>query len=117
MQLPVQITFRDVPASEPLADSIREHADRLDRLFERITRCDVTVGRPGWRGAGTTGYVVRIDMSVPGGDIIIGRGNGSTVHNDPYSAVHDAFDRARRRLEEYMRIRHERARAKPRVDS
>ena len=101
MQLPLQVTFRNLHPSEFLEAKIREKAAKLERVFDGITRCDVVVERPhhdhrkGWM------YHVRIDLTVPGGRLAV-RGDDSHAHADPRAAVRDAFDAAQRQLGEWI---------------
>ena len=41
MQLPLQITWRSVPKSEPLEADIREKAAKLDEIFSRMSEGEV----------------------------------------------------------------------------
>jgi hypothetical protein len=38
MQLPLQITFHDLPPSDAIEQHVRKHAAKLDALAPRITR-------------------------------------------------------------------------------
>ncbi|MBA2663033.1 MAG: HPF/RaiA family ribosome-associated protein, partial [Bradymonadaceae bacterium] len=47
-------------------------------------------------------YRVRIDMSVPGEELVVSRDPGSSqAHNDLYIAIRDAFNAAERQLRSY----------------
>ncbi len=49
-------------------------------------------------------YNVRIDLTVPGGTIAVNREPGEDhAHEDMHVAVRDAFDAARRKLQDHMR--------------
>lgn len=104
MQAPLQITFRHLDHSPALETLIRERAAALDSLHERLTGCRVVVEeqhRPNHAGGR---FRVRIDMQIPGHDIIVTREPPTdAVAEDPHAAVRDAFDAARRRLEETIR--------------
>jgi cold shock CspA family protein len=51
-------------------------------------------------------YEVRIDLAVPGREIAVTRGPGQDPgHTDVPTALRDAFDAARRELEDYVRRR------------
>lgn len=43
MQIPLQITFRNMDPSPAMEAIVREKAAKLDRFFERIVSCDVTI--------------------------------------------------------------------------
>ena len=104
MEQPLQITFRDIPRSEALEAVIREKAEKLDHFYEKIMACRVMVEAP--HGHHHKGYLyhVRIDLTVPRGEIVIKRDpKKHQAHEDPYVAVRDAFKAARRKLQDYAR--------------
>jgi ribosome-associated translation inhibitor RaiA len=103
MQGSLQITFRGVESSEALERSIRDHAERLEQ-FGRITRCRVVVEARHRRHRKGRIVHVRIDLTVPGGDLVVGRDPAEDhAHEDASVAIRDAFDAARRRLEDHAR--------------
>lgn len=99
MKLPLQITLRDFPQSEALEAAIREKADKLDQFYPGIMSCRVVVEMPGKHKHKGKEFVVRVDMTVPGKEIVINRDH----HEDVYVALRDAFDVAKRQLEDYAR--------------
>ena len=100
MQNPVQITIRDVPQSEALKAHIADKAAKLEEFFPRITSCRIVVERPGQHKRQGKLYSVRIDVRVPGAELVVDRGH---LSEDVYVAVRDAFEAARRKLEDYAR--------------
>ena len=49
-------------------------------------------------------YHVRVDLTVPGGEVVVNREPGEDhAHEDLHVAIRDAFDAARRRLQDRMR--------------
>jgi cold shock CspA family protein/ribosome-associated translation inhibitor RaiA len=104
MQRPLQISFRDMPPSEAVERSIREHADRFECFHARITGCRVMIESHHRHHRQGKLYHVRIDLTVPGGEIVVGRDPAEHhAHEDVYVAIRDAFDAARRRLEDHAR--------------
>ena len=104
MEQPLQITFRDIPRSEALEEVIREKAEKLDQFYEKVMACRVVVEAP--HGHHHKGYLyhVRIDLTVPRGELVIKRDpKDHHAHEDPYVAVRDAFKAARRKLQDYAR--------------
>lgn len=105
MQQPVQITFRHMASSPAVEERIRERAEALERFFDRIVSCRVVVECRQPRQQGNL-FQVRIDLSVPGREIFVGRDTKAQhAHQDIYAAIRDAFDAARRQLEDYARDR------------
>ncbi len=104
MQLPVQITFRNMDPSPAVETHIRERADALDRLFGRIMACRVVVEASGRHQHKGRLYHVRVDLTVPGREIVVSRDPAAhQAHEDVLVAVRDAFDAVRRQLEDYAR--------------
>jgi ribosomal subunit interface protein len=109
MKTPVQITFRGIEASPAIDDYIRRRTAKLETFSNRMTRCHVTVEAPHHRHKHGAPYRVRIEMSAPGADLVVGdRSAAETAHQDLYAAVDDAFDDASRVLRDHVqRHRHD----------
>jgi len=99
MQIPMQITIRDIEHSEVLETHIREKAKKLDEFFNHIMSCRVVVEMPHKHHHQGKQYNVRIDIGVPGNEIVVNRDHSEDV----YIALRDAFDAAKRQLEDYAR--------------
>jgi ribosomal subunit interface protein len=83
---------------------VREKAAKLDRFFERIVGCDVTVEAPHRHHHKGKLYKVRIDIGMPGNDVHVNQeGPKNQAHEDVYVAIRDAFDAAVRQLEDHAR--------------
>lgn len=106
MQLPLQISFRNMDPSEAVEARVREKAAKLERYIDRIMGCRVVVEAPNRRGRKGKLYHVRIDITVPGHEIVVNReAPANHAHEDVYVAVRDAFDAAARQLEDHSRRR------------
>jgi len=99
MQVPLQITVRDVPHSRTLDASIREKMAKLEEFDPRITSCRVTVAESNKHHHQGRQFSVHIDLRVPGREIAVTREH----HEDVFVAVRDAFDAAKRQLEDVVR--------------
>lgn len=99
MQVPLQITVRDVQHSEALEARIREKAAKLESFHPRIMSCRVTVEESHKHRNQGRHFQVRVDVRVPGREIIANRDHDE----DPYVALREAFDAAKRQLEELAR--------------
>jgi ribosomal subunit interface protein len=95
MQIPLQITLRNIDKSEAVEACIRKKAEKLDRYHRRIISCRVVVEIPSRHKQQGKEFVVRLDIKVPGNEIVITHDH----HEDLYVALHDAFLAAQRRLE------------------
>ena len=106
MQIPLEITIRDFPRWEAVEDAIREKAARLEQFCDNITSCRVLVEAPHRSQSKGQLYHVRIDLTVPGREIVVKRDPPQNTRNeDVYVAVRDAFKAAQRRLQDYVRER------------
>lgn len=99
MQSPLRITYRGLPTSEALEAKIREKAAKLEGFHPSITSCHVTVEEEGRHHHQGKLFKVRIDLHVPGHDWAVNRDHDEDV----FVAVRDAFDAARRVLEDDVR--------------
>lgn len=99
MQLPMQIVFRDLDRSDAIETAIREKASKLDQFFDRIMSCRVTAGMIQKHKHQGKLFNIRIDLTVPGSEIVVNRDKAEDI----YVAIRDAFDAARRKIEEHAR--------------
>jgi cold shock CspA family protein/ribosome-associated translation inhibitor RaiA len=106
MQLPLQISFRHMDHSPEIEASIREKAAGLDKFASEIMSCRIVAGPVGKHHQHGNLYQVRLDISVPGEEIAVTREPAQQPgHKDINVAIRDAFDAARRKLEDYARCR------------
>jgi putative sigma-54 modulation protein len=101
MQSPMTLTFRRTDRSGALEARARELGQRLERYGERITQCHMTI--EGSRSGHSSGapYAVQIDLAVPGAQIHADSLQiDGTGHEDVYVALRDAFNNAKRQLQE-----------------
>ncbi len=104
MKIPLQITVRDLPHSEAVEAAIRDKADKLEQFYDRIIACRVMVESPHRHRHKGKLYHVRIDLTVPGSEIVVNRNPPEhSSHEDIYVAIRDAFKAAQRRLQDYAR--------------
>lgn len=122
MKFPLQITFRDIRPSETIEEWIRAEADKLDRFYKGVVGCRVAIGTPHRHHRSGNRYHIRIDLTVPGGEIVVKREPslshrvgqlGETIlkknlevktrHKSLRVAINDAFKAVARRLQDYAR--------------
>ncbi len=99
MMLPVQITARHMSLSEAAETAIRDKAAKLDTFYDRIMSCRVLVEAPHRSQQHGMLYNVRIDLTVPGAELVVKR----EPNEDLYVAIRDAFNAARRQLQNHAR--------------
>jgi cold shock CspA family protein/ribosome-associated translation inhibitor RaiA len=99
MQRPLQITSRDFQLTAAMEGQIRQRADDLQLYFPRLTGCHVVVEAPLHHHRKGGPFNVRIDLRVPGADIVVNH----QAADDLSIAIRDSFDAARRRIEDHLR--------------
>ncbi len=106
MLVPLQITFRNLDASPAARQRITDRVAKLDELYSRIASCRVVVRTANRRQQKGRLFNVRIDLKVPGREIVINRDPvAHHANEDIYVAIHQAFDALERRLEDFARRR------------
>jgi ribosomal subunit interface protein len=105
MQIPLEITFKNMASSPAIESRIREKARKLERFSDRIVGCQVVVEAPHRHQHKGKLYQVSLDITVPPkGDLIVNREHRRDhAHEDVYVAIRDAFDAAVRQLEDHAR--------------
>jgi ribosomal subunit interface protein len=98
----IQITIRGIPASKLLETHIRQKIEKLDRYNKQITSARVVVELPQKHKHQGKLYNVRIDILVPGKELVVTH----KQDEDVYIAIRDAFEAIERQLEEHSRKRH-----------
>jgi ribosomal subunit interface protein len=99
MKLPLQISMHGIEPSDALHSAIKEKAEKLDRYYPHIMSCRVVLEVAGKHKRHGRQFSVRIDLKVPGEEIAVTHEHDEDVQ----IALRDAFDAARRRLEDYGR--------------
>lgn len=97
MKLPLEITVRNVELSEDMRQLISEKAAKLDSVYEDIISCRVRVDVPHRSQRSGVQYDVLVDVTVPGGEIVVRREPDEDLH----VAIVNSFDVAHRRLKDY----------------
>ena len=127
MKHPLRISFHNVAQSAAVKHDIRQRAEKLETFFDRITSCHVTIESPHRHHRKGKAFQVRIDLKVPGREIVINRASNRLdvsphsaaarerefaeqhrpskhgAHEDLYVAIRDAFNAAGRQLQDYVR--------------
>lgn len=102
MKQPLQVNFRDIPPSEAVEAKVREKAAKLDEFYDHIMACNVMIEAPHGHHHKGHLYHVRIDLTVPNHEIVVNRSpKDHHAHEDVYVAIRDAFNAARRKLQDF----------------
>jgi hypothetical protein len=84
--IPVQITFRHMESSPAVETRVRELTDHLGTFSDRIQSCRVVVDSPHRHHHQGKVFNVKVQLAIPGEDVVL----------------RDAFDAARRQLQQRM---------------
>ena len=99
MEIPLQVTSRNLALSEAIERKLRTEAGKLNKIYNRITRCRVVVESPHRHHHKGRLYNINIYMTLPGSELIVKR----APHEDLYAAIRNSFNAARRKLEDFSR--------------
>jgi ribosome-associated translation inhibitor RaiA len=98
------VSFHNLAPSPSLEAEARQEAAALDKVFDRIVSCRVTIEAPPQHHHKGPVYRVRVEVSVPGKHLVVSRAPADHAeHADAHLALRDAFRAARRQLEEHAR--------------
>jgi ribosomal subunit interface protein len=97
----VQVTFRDLDRSDAIDRYVRSRAEKLATLGRNVLGCHVAIEVPHRSKHHGRHYRVRLDLAIPGGELVIDRcPDEGRACEDVYVAIDQAFDHAMRRLRE-----------------
>ena len=94
-------------APSPFVEAaVHRWANRLDRVFDRIDRCDVVVEVPHRHHQQGRLFHVRIELKVPHQTLVVSHDCGiDHAHENVYVAIAAAFRAARRQLQDHVQMR------------
>ena len=122
MNFRVRITFRNLEPSAAVEKWIQSEAEKLETFYSRIMSCRVAVEIPHRHQRKGNQWHIRIDLMLPGKELVIKREPGASSrsritkaamagkvskiepHHDLRLAIHDAFKAASRRVQDYARL-------------
>ncbi len=102
MQVPLEISYRDVNKTESIESLVREKAAKLEKIEASLTSCRIALERPQKFQSHGNPYRVRIDMRIPPGHELAVRREPSKgdLHSDLESEIRAAFEAAERQLKQ-----------------
>jgi ribosomal subunit interface protein len=96
---PLQITFHGMEKSDAVDDAVRRKCKHLERFAADIMSCRVVVDQAQMHKHQGRPFGVRIDLTLPGRELVVDR----VQNEDVYVALRDAFDDMTRQLEDTVR--------------
>jgi cold shock CspA family protein/ribosome-associated translation inhibitor RaiA len=102
MQVPPEITYRDVDKTAAIDNLINEKLAKLERVCSYINSCHIAVEKINDRPRSGSPYRVRIDLTVPPGHELVADSNPSEQNQyvELDTVIRDAFNRAERQLKD-----------------
>ena len=100
MEVPLEVSARRVVLYPALEAELRERAEKLDRLYGRLTSCRIAVDGPSGRHNEGGPYRVRLDITVPGAELVANKEAATLA-----AAMNDAFEAAERQVKEFAERR------------
>ncbi len=99
MQVPAQVTFRNLAHSDSVKEHIDEKIDKLQQMCHSIVACHVVVEFENKNQHRGNLHNTHITITVPGQELVT-----KLNHNeDMYVSIRDAFDDMTRKLREYIK--------------
>lgn len=100
MQVPLEITYRDIEKNDALETLIREKAAKLEEIQEDIVSCRIAVEKVQEHQRSGSPYRIRIVTRIPPGkELVVSREPGEGEINEQLkTAVNKAFDAMRRQV-------------------
>ena len=103
MTIPVNITFRHMESSAAVETRIGELAAHLGTFSDRIQSCKVVVDSPHRHHHQGKVFNVKVQLTLPGDDVVVDMERPDRAgHEDIYVVLRDAFDAARRQMQQRM---------------
>lgn len=107
VQVPIEIAFHNTPSVPWAEEEIRARVAKLEKIFDRLIACRVRVDQRANNSARNIPPVVRIELGVPGKDLVVSHEPDYLQHKfqtpDLRNAINEAFRIAEDQLAEYKR--------------
>lgn len=98
----LEVSFREVEKTPDLEEVIRTKAAKLERVSRDLVSCRVSVEKPQKNQRTGNPFRVRIELGVPGQDLVVVRESSKGDMRDPvHKVLNRAFTVALRTLKEY----------------
>lgn len=106
MQVPLEIRFHNLDPSPAVEAAIREAAAKLERFAGDVISCKVTIEAPHKHHQQGNLFKVTVNVQLPGGEVVASRSpDAHHAHEDAHVALRDAFNAARRQIQDHVRVR------------
>lgn len=105
MRTQTEVHFHGIEKSDAVETRILEKVGKLEKYFDRLSRCRVVLEAPHRNAQRPLVYQIKIELTVPSQKpIVISHERAVSQGNDELQlAIRDAFDAATRKVEELSR--------------
>lgn len=102
MQVPLEISYKDLSKSEWIENYIQERVEKLQRFSKEIISCRVAVEQDHKKRQGGNPFYVRVEASLPGKKRLATTSQPQEAAENPQTdlqqAIRDAFKAMEKRL-------------------
>ncbi len=119
MQVPLEITFRNLDKVATVEDMIRDKAAKLEQVCDDIISCRVLIEKPQEHMRSGNAFGITVDFRIPPNhDIVVKRkSSGGNVHDVLPTMVRDVFDVSERKLKKVAERRGGNVKRHPRQET
>ncbi len=100
MNVPLEVSYRDVDKTESLDDLIRSQTDKLERICDYVSSCRVSIEKTQKHLSSGNPYRVRVDVTVPPSHELVSSqepGYGD-MHKELPAVIRDVYSGIERQL-------------------
>ena len=110
MEIPLEITFHNMPTSQSLSADIRKRVAKLEKFYCRLISCRVSIEARSKQHRKGNVYEVHVEMHAPHGRLVVSREPHHVKERyarpDVRASVRDAFKAAEEQLRAFGDIQH-----------
>lgn len=115
MDVPLELTFREVEETPELDELIAKEVKKLGQICNYMNSCRIAVENRQKHQESGNPYRVRIDVTVPPSHelVVKNKPNNNDMHDPLEVVIHDTFQSMQRRLKKLTEKQREHNRGKP----
>jgi ribosomal subunit interface protein len=108
MAITAETIFRNMEPSDSIREKVADRVAWLERHHDRITHLRIIIEAPHRSHHKGKIYHIKLSIGLPGrADLAVSHEpENNHAHEDVYVAIRDAFDAARRQLQDISDLRH-----------
>ena len=104
MQLPCELSLRNVARSRALDLLLQKNVTKLEKICDHIKSCRIAVEKPQQQQSNINPYRVQIDIAIPPfHEIVVSQEpRDNDMHDNLYTVVQNAFDETQSQIKALM---------------